>query len=488
MGITDVFLRPVRVAVRTVFYPVDWLLFWDVMTPRVKRFGTVNTLVADVRCVLCDYFDYQASPTPAWLVRESCGFCPGTARFWCVECSERLCAACTARRHHPSSFAEQHSIEEMKEEASEGMPLLSPLLPDVLLLLFVLSVVLKLDLGPNYMFSVNVCPVVDMARSGLGYIDTKLMYYMKGSLATYCGIEDSFYKLFADGIIRNVVIDTDDTLLLISTWIPALLFQTVVVYIIVPISAVFYTSAMLVVTRIERCIPENDLTKRMLSVTQGFARWSTFQQRANVPPNTFPRSRDAKDVIELWLYWKGRVTRHVMYYYHGAIADITYVLKHFVGAMVLFRFFCIWTKNVCGFNFGRVIRWVLSLFGLRSFFARMQSTFEANATNILDDGVLLQSFWRLAGFTSGIVYQMPFIVRCLMTLLVLAPFVGAWALIFKILFQRREFNARWPHEGARIVGPCGEFCACSSCGFFASKATLRPTAAPYVQSRDLKAD
>eukprot|EP00928_Gymnodinium_smaydae_P070377 TRINITY_DN54220_c0_g1_i1.p1 TRINITY_DN54220_c0_g1~~TRINITY_DN54220_c0_g1_i1.p1 ORF type:complete len:483 (+),score=76.21 TRINITY_DN54220_c0_g1_i1:155-1603(+) len=468
MAFHEILFRPVYIVVGILFKPLDLVLFKaDAFTPRFKWLQRFTAYVLDVRLVLCDYFEYVPPQGQPWKGLKFCNLCTENAKFWCVECKKRLCPGCTARYHHPKMFSELHSLEEIQVDSTHGVRLFTPILAEVFLLIFIYYSFTHVTITPSYLHSFDMCPAIGVAREVLGRVDAKILYYFKDSLINYCGIEDSFYKLFWDAWVRDVVTTSDDTILLLTTLINAWIFETVLKMVVVPLPSALYALFLMFFSFVESKIPRNDFTsnlERMVNVLDGI---SLFEGRTDTPPLTLWRRRPSKDTFELILYAKNRATRFFSYYYDRTQADICYLVNKLMIYMVIFRLACIWSVNFFGANLGAALRSILLRCGLRETIYTHMQWFQGRAANAITDSVLFAGLKPVVLSAEGLflkVVNSAVFYLCLGFLLLIA-LVG---FVAYTVLERRRFAGDWSQKGLReqCVGVCGTSCSCAATSFF----------------------
>merc|ERR1712110_256479 len=100
--------------------------------------------------------------------------------------------------------------------------------------------------------------------------DAHLLHYLKDQFTSWCNREDSFWKLLGDAWVRGVVTGTDSTLLVFMNLAPALLFEVVVTFIMVPIVATLYAMLLNVVYQFELVLPQTPELLRIERITNLF--------------------------------------------------------------------------------------------------------------------------------------------------------------------------------------------------------------------------
>lgn len=419
----------------------------------------------EVRPILCEHFGFPWPPVQYWQesVRTACSLCTcSKAVFWCVECRRRMCPGCVARQHHPGSLTVLHSIEKIIVDRS-GVKLLSPILGEVLLTCFAGYLLTNVRLSPDQLSSFNMCPTASFARRVLAAFDAKVLYYFRKNFVDYCGIEDAFYSLFVEAWIRNIVTDSDDTLMVVITLVPAMMFRAVMSMIAVPVAALLFAVLMTIVRLVEvHLIPVNPFTLWLQSVVASADVISLFQGRADVPPRTTWRIRPSKDSIDKLRYMKTRVTRQLSFFYDSTQADLRYFASKAIFMTVCFRLVCIWADEFIGVKPGMCIRSILCSIGFRNKIEQQFRWYDG-ATNYFGDNFLMAQLARGLGFAHGFArfFSSIPVFFCLLPMI---PVGFLLALIDFLVRERREFKSAWNGATKAVtVGVCGSACTCAAC-------------------------
>lgn len=85
-----------------------------------------------------------------------------------------------------------------------------------------------------------MCPATVELRTAVASVDTVIFYQLKSVFATWCDMEDSFYRFILDTWVHSIVLQTDNTLMLLQTLPHALMFNVILVYVFVPVVSVIY--------------------------------------------------------------------------------------------------------------------------------------------------------------------------------------------------------------------------------------------------------
>jgi len=181
-----------------------------------------------------------------------------SAKAYCVEKEQVLCCKCVGLSTYPGMEGAEWTLEAIDELHGDVQPI-TIFIVNVLVVLFLLSALWKSGVSDEYFKGASTCPALGVGRQTLARFDATLFYYYKSSLASYCDIEDSFWRLLMDGWVRGVVSGSDSYLLLFSTLPKALLFKTAVSTFLKPIYAVLYATCGMMVAAV--LIQLQDLAK-----------------------------------------------------------------------------------------------------------------------------------------------------------------------------------------------------------------------------------
>mmetsp|Transcript_67454 Transcript_67454/g.140955 ORF Transcript_67454/g.140955 Transcript_67454/m.140955 type:complete len:567 (+) Transcript_67454:180-1880(+) len=168
-----------------------------------------------------------------------CVECTKPAVAYCVEQDKTYCNMCVGRLFIPPTKLTELSLEEIDTKHTVALDITKTIMY-VTASAGMLSAFWMSGVTNEYFKGSSICPGLSVARQALVKFDTNVFYYYKQSLATYCDIEDSFWRLLMDGWVRGVVSGSDSLLLLASTLPMALMFKIAVSTFLRPIYATIY--------------------------------------------------------------------------------------------------------------------------------------------------------------------------------------------------------------------------------------------------------
>lgn len=418
-----------------------------------KRIKSYVKFFQEFRFVLMDYFYWQGPPSNP----KRCKTCFNTAKFWCVDCKKKFCPDCTARAHAPGTLTDLHSIEELTNNwTREGVHLLSPILPEVMMVLFVSYFVSTSHIfSEDYMTRVDICPVVTRGRNFVAHMDAHLFYYLKDQFTSWCNREDSFWKLLGDAWVRGVVTGTDSSLLVFMNLAPALLFEVVVTFIMVPVVVTVYATLLNIIYQVELILPQTDTLKRLERITNIFdittykylgPATRALQDMERKAPETKRRKREATDIMDAFLYWKNRKLKYFRYFYDTTCASLSHFLWQVTMVVVWFRLTCVW------FGLGPRVRALCSALGGGGMIARHTLLFDGAGRLAWNDAHLWHGVsrlpWLFALTPESMVQSAAFMAKIWFLLWMLLA-VAIFGFTYCIAIQRQAFWKRWKEEGMR---------------------------------------
>jgi len=162
------------------------------------------------------------------------------AEFWCVDLKKAFSAKCLGRIinfDNPKTI--NYTIEKIDYEHIGTHEITTYILNAAVTAIIVL-IFLSRGWTENYFKGEPVCPSMGIGRNMLAHLDMNVFYYFKSSIATYCDIEDSFWRLVMDGWYRGVVTGSDSWLLLLVTMPKAMIFKSTIVMLLQPVLGVIY--------------------------------------------------------------------------------------------------------------------------------------------------------------------------------------------------------------------------------------------------------
>lgn len=219
-------------------------------------------------------------PTGALPVSMACVECLGKdVKVLCVERNQVFCKSCFGRVFHPvvKDVRKKFTFMELCSNR-DNFAALTQLIMMVSMALGAWWCIKQARIGEDYFAGASMCPALSGLRQGLARWDANVFYYYKPSLAFYCDIEDSFWRLLMDGWVRGVVAGSDGFLLLITTLPKAWVFKTAVTTFLGPIYTVIYALVALALTFFIKA--EKDAASWL---------WShVFHQKAAAAPTSRP--------------------------------------------------------------------------------------------------------------------------------------------------------------------------------------------------------
>jgi len=396
---------------------------------------------------------------------EYCSQCLSEQQMYCVECNKTFCKPCVIRAHHPGTNNDAHSLEEIWEPNDQGIKVITPLLEEILLLSVLSFVFLHPLIKEDYLYSGNVCILTNYARAGMSLFDDKAFYVVKSSLAIYCDVEDSYWRLFIDFWVRDVVTDSDSVFLLVTSFISAMMFQQTVSVVLVPVLATFYAIAFGLISKLESLLPSNLNGPKQLQKIVKNLNFLQFcvSDDDECPPLTSRRARPSKSFYDFLWYEQNRKFREFTHFYCSTAN---------VLSKILFWPICLVA----------VIRAVVHLLGLRGLLYKLTmflfpdrvqmhaKWFKGASSGTYTDrfiDIALAQVWETAtrvlpGFEGGIYASAPLFMYTSQFLAL--PLVFFAFLKVLRMYQEWSFDLTWANHGVRerVRGPCklGEQCMC----------------------------
>eukprot|EP00747_Dinoflagellata_sp_TGD_P033744 gnl/TRDRNA2_/TRDRNA2_136817_c0_seq1.p1 gnl/TRDRNA2_/TRDRNA2_136817_c0~~gnl/TRDRNA2_/TRDRNA2_136817_c0_seq1.p1 ORF type:complete len:443 (-),score=82.12 gnl/TRDRNA2_/TRDRNA2_136817_c0_seq1:123-1451(-) len=403
-----------------------------------------------------------------------CVNCAEKSDVYCVNCAKPLCRFCVSLLHHPTTVTEAHSIEEI-DKARKGVQIITPILVD-LCVLWVLSIGLaEIAITKEYFDHVSHCPTINYGRRMVAKYDANLFYYYKASIATYCDIEDSYWRLLVDTYARAILTGTDSWLLILSAFPKAFLFEEVIRILGAPLAAAPYALIALIMYRVERLVPKSPIFVHLEKIMIKMSLAKRLALIGKAPPPTLVRSRPASDFMEKYRYMKGRYSRRFDYHVEQCLVVLRFFLKCTVWGALYIRVACMLLGR-------QIIRPVLlplmRLVGLKATMEQHQALFSA-ATGIENESQAhYASDWLLLSGLQSAFNAIPFEKLLSLVNVKMATSVGgqifAWLPMFIILGvlyallstpmylwkkvlakQQKAFVAKWSsHYCQAIWGEC----------------------------------
>eukprot|EP00930_Biecheleria_cincta_P022757 TRINITY_DN16567_c0_g1_i1.p1 TRINITY_DN16567_c0_g1~~TRINITY_DN16567_c0_g1_i1.p1 ORF type:complete len:649 (-),score=88.32 TRINITY_DN16567_c0_g1_i1:113-1783(-) len=352
----------------------------------------------EIRKWLLTFTPFPSKPT--WShPKVRCDECGHGVSVWCVDCKKQLCPACASRLHQPGiSTTEFHSVEEILfTEGRHGVRVITPLI-GLLFGLFggwCIFDTVRRRYNSDIMSTPEICPVASFIGPVLARIDSKLFYYMKGQLTQYCGTEDSLYRLFLDFWVRDIVTDTDDTLLLLLAAPQALLVLVTYNKVLVPLVTYPYGLLASIAHKLEANLyrsPTLQLLEKILSVVDV----NRLTGTAKLPLLTKWRRRGCRDTADRWEYFKERQTRYFKFYRSSLEQHMKHYLTTWVFGIIVVRLGFIWFRHLTGLKFSVFLRTILSSVGLEKMLQQQQDMFQGVTSDLVTTETLMGlSFWTM---------------------------------------------------------------------------------------------
>jgi hypothetical protein len=471
---------------RVVTFPVDVLfsvlnVVWSeeasqpVIVSNFKNSGFAKLYRDYVRPICVDYFMLPVPPLYESVIvwkntlygeieslEEESSETPNSDEraFWVIK-ADKSCGYCSGAERGPHDLIKEESVEKVDDsKRGNSYKLISPILTELVVLYMLYYVFVEIHIRQDYLTHVSMCPVVDYGKSWVGWLDTKLLYYLREPLTTYCAFEDSFYKLFTDAWVRDVVTDTDDTMLLVYTRLKAIAFQAVLMVVIIPALSWVLSFLNLVFFVIENWILHGIVERFLPNLKPGFKAMGQFVRylkkfspfdKNEAPPMTAWRYRDSRDSVEMVLYARDRVVRFWQHFHDSIEADLTKLVADLVKTVTVYRFICIWTHNLFDdYCVGSFVRMVIGLFG--SYPSRLltkhQRWFTKGSSGMVDDWMIMNQFkwWALEAGEGVLSVGETSVVGDMQMLLVqlfLGCLVVVGLIIWRLVVERKAFDRKY---------------------------------------------
>jgi hypothetical protein len=334
-----------------------------------------------------------------------CSRCPEAEEMYCVDCDAVFCKACCIRMHHPSTNTDTHSIEVIKAEQEQGVKLLSPFVEEMLLISILIFVFRQNFLKDDYLYSGNVCILTKYLAEGITYMDDKAFYFVKDYVATYCNIEDSYWRLFLDFWVRVIVTDSDSIFLLAMSGISAWLFKGALICVLQPIAAVVFGFTFGLIAKIEGFLPSRNAdgsptVLARIAETLEKVNVIDFQDSGDMdcPPLTEPRRRGSQNFVDYLWYKQNRVTRSFAHFVTASSCLIDLILTWPMKRIILLRLLCIM------FPFGTIIRFILTFIpGVNATIAKHYEWFKHSSNDEFTDRILGLTFSQVTNHASSFI-------------------------------------------------------------------------------------
>jgi hypothetical protein len=449
----DAIKLPYNLAWMVVFQPIN-IIMWIVLDkignreiwglkwlPEKKWFKESVNYGKEFRTVLTDYYNWPKSASKGG--GSSCKFCPKKAEWSCIECGKRMCPQCTYNQHAPDTNTVGHSIEEiLKKTEVKGVHVVSELLPELTLLLFVFHLVFRVTLvSDDYLSTQVVCPIVNGMRSVTATVDANVFFYYKNSFAGWCDTEDSFMRFLLDFWVRTIVTESDNTALVFQNLFNALLFDVILMVTVVPVFSYVYAFLLDLIYQLECYIPQSETT----DLLQAYAK--KIDMTGWLLRETKPRRRAEKDFIEGMKYEWSRLTRRLNYYSACCTGSLKKITWNVLRAVFALRLICI------NLNVAWIIRGVLRLIPfVGGFIDADKVRFAGASKTIVTEPILRKLAWtagsllqKFIGILPGWVYKVSFAWFCVILVVIALNSV----LISKIIESRKRLKKEWANGGMK---------------------------------------
>jgi hypothetical protein len=411
-----------------------------------------------VRPICTDYFSL---PLALYEPEEEIPVAP-ELEFWVIGADNIVSfdGYCDEAGRGAHDAIKEESVEKV-DDSKGDYKLITPILTELVVLYMLYRVFIVFHIPEDYLTHVSMCPVLDYGKSWVGWLDTKLLYYLKEPLTQYCTTEDSFYKLFTDAWVRDVVTDTDDTMLLLYTRLKAFAFQAMLLVVLIPgisyvlgfLNLVFWVIENVILQKIvDGFLPNlKPGLKAMAQSVSSLKAYSPFDKN-EAPPMTIWRYRDSRDSMECVLYAKNRVARYFQHFQESVKQDLEKLMGDLIFGVTFYRFICIWTHNLFdGYCVGRFLRVVLRLIGsypLR-LLKKHQIWFAQATSGMVGDRMVMNQVTGWAqeaekgvlnlGSEVSVVGDM----QMLLLQLVLGCFVVCGLIIWRLVVERQAFDEKY---------------------------------------------
>lgn len=398
-----------------------------------------------------------------------CAKCEKVARSYCPDCEKSLCNACCAREHHPGTDHEKHSVEEIVINDTSGIKFLTPVIDELLIFIVAVFIWTQIKITERYLHTPDVCPLSNYIRETVENYDSGMFYAFKVPLSTYCNMEDSFWRLFTDMWVRNVVTDTDNLVVLGFSFFWAIFFHMTLLQILVPVISVFYAVFVTIFEQIENRIPQ-------YAVLQHIEKWASKVNIAgssgDAPPMTHWRRRRYDDYVELFYYATSRWSRQFIYFYSSTADTLTMVVKYPLYVCSGCRLMCI------VFRLGSLIRWFCQKFGLDAFMSEHIDWFSPKCKrDQISERLLYGTFNQILGMffspeagsaatsvlSNFVATSASILMNWQIIFLFALLFLPQWYVKRFLQKQRDQFEADWENGGREAcLGSChvGDECQC----------------------------
>jgi hypothetical protein len=326
-------------------------------SPRWKK---AIQVLKDFRPVLQDYYKWPklevtpknlTGPGGKYARDPKCSLCPGKgpATWYDVDEDKLYCSQCCYVTHLPGSVNEKNSVEKVAKKSKTGFHIITPVLPEIMSVVAVYMLFFHSNvIHQNYLTSQVVCPTVNHMRGFTAWIDANLLYWYKQYFFEMCDFEDNFMRHILDLWTRGIVLDTDNTAILLQTFPKAAAVNMVLFWFICPLLSSVYALLMETIYLLENRIPREKVPEFLKDIEAKVNGWekagnTLFQlftlinSKSNFPPETEVRKRPDKDILEKMSYHKKRLSRYYMFYFDSSKAVMQSFVLHVVYMTFIFR-------------------------------------------------------------------------------------------------------------------------------------------------------
>lgn len=483
-GVLGLFLWPFTFALKCVFYPADWIMWFlidfigaevirkekvlnengDVVIHEhreywlpyvmglnksdkaggIKLYKDVTRYLKEFRYVLYEW-NWPRVPSPAW----RCKGCWRKSEWYCVDCGKRYCGQCSYNLHAPGMFSSNHSIEKLEDRWRRSHHFITPIVPE----LMVLCVAIKLGYftqvyGEDYLASQMICPVVTEMRHIVGYVETNLVYYYKDSFFSWCNYEDSYMRFIMDTWVRTIVTRTDNALLIFQMFPKALVFNVVIMYTLVPVVSVVYALIVNVTYLIECALPDHDVFDQLEIITRRLSISEKFAESNRTLPETLRRRRSSTDYFDHIYYEYQRKVRVFKFYYSTCQEGLSRIFARVLTLNLVFRLGCFY------FGLAKPIRAVCRIIpGLGSTMSIHERWYARTKDMFISEPFLVQAAIKAWRFAPRELKEYTF---SLWKFAVVAVLVCVY-LIHRIVMDRRNNDRIWRGDGPTSESKVVEF-------------------------------
>lgn len=294
----------------------------------------------------------QAEDSPV-----KCCVCPSEeADIYCVEEDRNYCEWASQLAHYPGTATERYSLERIvKDKDTTNVRIFTRLAEEILFLTLLYIIIPHTFIHDDYLFNGTICPVGNQVGWLIAHCDAGLFYLAKGGLSSYCGLEDSYWRLWTDFWVRDVVTSTDTLGILLPTAVRAWVFYQVLCASILPVFSTFYAVAFMIAATIESFIPK---VEPFITIEKVVSKIDFLPFPDQMPPQTLPRDRPSQDFVEAFCYWKDRYLRRFRGFYNTFYAAFLAIIGTPVWYLGPLRIICMLVPSI-----GPVIQGILTLLG-----------------------------------------------------------------------------------------------------------------------------